>query len=161
MTDQLPSFIEKFLAVNDAKCSRHCDKKARFVPIRQSDTNLVGTYICPQNYVSRVVYFADNPDPKWFQEFLVGQFGKAEVRSRDIRKATRHGWELGGEAEKEISNVSKTRSICQYYWTSYPQTDREKENGIFVCAKEDGGCGKFYSKLKSDESKLCPSCSRA
>ena len=96
-----------------------------------------------------------------FKSSLVDQFGKAEVRARDIRKATRHGWELGGEAEKEISNISKSGSICQYYWTSYPQTDREKEYGIFICAKQDGGCGKFYSKLKSDESKLCPNCSKA
>ncbi len=96
MTDQLLSFVEKYL-VDDAKCSRHCDKQATFVPIKQSDTSLVGAYVCPQNYVSRVVYFADNPDPNWFHKFLVDKFGKAEVRSRDIRKATRHGWELGGE----------------------------------------------------------------
>jgi len=161
MTDQLLSFVEKYLVVKDAKCSRHCDKQARFVSIRQSDTSLVGAYIRPHNYVSRVVYFSEKPDPNWFQEFLVDQIGKDSIRSRDIRKATRHGWELGGEAEKEISIISKSGGICQYYWTPYPQTDREKEYGIFICAKLEGGCGKFYSKLKSDESKLCPNCGRA
>ena len=145
MTDQLLDFVEKYLVAKDAKCSRHCDRQTRFVPIMESETSLVGAYICPQNYVSRVVYFANNPDPNWFQGFLRDQFGKDKVSSRDFRKATRHGWELGGDAEKKIT---KSGGITQYYWTPYPQTDREKEYGIFICAREDGGCGKFYSKTE-------------
>jgi hypothetical protein len=159
LTSQLLGFVEKYLAVNDAKCSRHCDSKATLIPIKETDTSLVGAYICPQNYVSRVVYFANDPDPKWFQEFLTEQLGK--VRPRDFRKATRHGWELGRDAEKEIPNISKSASISQYYWTPYPQTDREKEYGIFICPRQDGGCGKFYSKLKSDSSILCPDCRKS
>jgi hypothetical protein len=161
MIDQLLSFVEKYLVVNDAKCYRHCDRATKFVPIFRYDSTIVGAYVCPQNYVSRIVYFANNPDPDWFKEFLFDQIGKDRINPRDIRKATRHGWELGGNAEKEISNVSKSREITQYYWTPYPATDEEKKYGVFICAKEQGGCGKLYSKLKTDETKLCPSCQKA
>lgn len=158
MPDQFMSFVEKYLVVSDAKCSRHCDQPARFVPINETDSSVVGAYVCPKSYVSRIVYFADSPDPDWFKRFLIDNIGKELINPRDIRKATRYGWELGGTAEKEISSVSKSRGIIQYYWTPYPATDEEKRYGAFFCSKESGGCGKLYSKLKTDESELCPSC---
>ena len=152
MTDQLLSFVEKYLVASDAKCSRHCNMNAKFVTLNKTTSSIVGAYACPENYVSRIVYFAENPEPKWFERFIVDQVGK--INSRDIRTATRHGWELGGSAESEIARVSKSREIMQYYWTPYPKTDEEKNSGVFICE----GCGNLYSKLKIDESKLCQKC---
>ncbi|MDG6904377.1 MAG: hypothetical protein JRN20_01170 [Nitrososphaerota archaeon] len=158
MTDQLLSFVEKYLVVDDAKCSRHCTQKARFVPIDRTGSSTVVAYTCPANYVSKIVYFADDPDPAWFEKFLSDRIGK--IRPRDLRKATRHGWELGGQAEKEIASVSKSKALTQYYWAPYPQTEEEKKYGAFLCSREDGGCGRLYTKLKNDESKLCPDCGK-
>ena len=151
-------FVQKYLVANGAKCSRHCDKPAKFLPLFQSDSSIVGGYVCPEDYVSRIVYFADNPKLEWFKKYLLDHIGKKTVHDADVRTATRHGWELGGRAEGEISHVSKSGEIVQYYWTPYPKTEEEKKYGVFVCPKNDGGCGRLYSKLKIDDSKICPNC---
>lgn len=151
-------FVNKYLLEKDPKCYRHCQMPTKLVPLSQSESSLVGAYVCPQSYVSRVVYFADNPNPKWFEEFLTNQLGIVRVKSKDIRKATRHGWELGGKAEEEITQVSKTGKLVQYYWTFYPKTDEEKQTGTYLCSKENGGCGRLYTKSNTDSSKLCQNC---
>ncbi len=157
----LPGFVNKYLVQTDVKCYRHCEKPAKFVPIYQKESSLVGAYVCPEGYVSRVVYFADNPDAHWFEEFLGEQAGPERLRGKDIRKATRYGWELGGEAEMEISKVSKSGKLVQYYWTFYPQNDQDEQVGTFLCPKEKGGCGKLYTELKTDDAVLCPECRAA
>lgn len=154
----LMDFVNDFLIANDAKCYRHCQAPTKFVPISRSDSSLVGAYVCPQSYVSRVVYFADNPDAKWFERFLTDQLGTSRAKTKDIRKATRHGWELGGGAEEKIRNVSENGRLVQYYWTFYPKSDEEKQNGTFLCSKEAGGCGQLYVKPNEDNSKLCQKC---
>ncbi|MGI0092203.1 MAG: hypothetical protein ACREBS_10890, partial [Nitrososphaerales archaeon] len=83
--------------------------------------------------------------------------GTSRVRQRDIRSATRHGWELGGNAEDEIKGISE--SIRQYYWTFYAKSEDEKKYGTFVCPEGSGGCGRLYTKLQSDDSEFCPDCS--
>lgn len=154
-------FVKEYLVVKDAKCYRHCENETRFVSLFQKASSLVGGYACPGNYVSRVVYFAEEPDSKWFEQFLQEQVGK-RVRKRDIRYATRHGWELGSNAEKEISFIApKTGSVKQFYWTFYPSSDEEVQSGTFLCPKEEGGCGLLFTKLVSDSSRQCPRCRHA
>jgi hypothetical protein len=154
----LLSFVIKYLVLDGVKCS-HCEKRAKFVPIYQKDSSLVGAYVCPEAHVSRVVYFADNPDSLWFENYLRDQLGD-RLRGKDIRMASRHGWELGGNAEKEIASLSKSGKIVQYYWTFYALNDQEKLLGTFLCREENGGCGRLYTKLKTDGSTLCPECSK-
>jgi len=147
-------FVNLHLIIRDAKCYRHCQKSASFVTLSQEDSSMVGAYICPENYVSRVVYFSLDPDLSWFEKFLKAQIGDL-LRSRDLRLATRHGWELGGNAEMEISEISD-HGVKQYYWTFYPQSEMEKNTGAFRCEN----CGKLFTKRFSDESKLCPECAK-
>jgi hypothetical protein len=146
-------FVNKYLVVNTAKCYRHCQEPSRFVSIFTGDSSVVGAYICPSSYISRVVYFADPPDRDWFEKFLAEQVGPM-LRSRDLRVATRHGWELGGDAEAEILAISDTGDLKEYYWTFYPKSDEEKVEGAFICAN----CGTLFWKSFSDESSLCPNC---
>lgn len=161
-TDQLLDFVKQYLVVKEARCYRHCQRETRFISLYQEGLAIVGGYACPDNYVSRVVYFADAPDAGWFKEFLERQVGSQRLRAWDIRYATRHGWELGGNAEKEIALVApKTRTIIQYYWTFYPHSDEDKKFGTFLCAKEEGGCGSLFTKQVSDGSRLCPKCRNA
>ncbi|HZW57303.1 MAG TPA: hypothetical protein VFF30_13525 [Nitrososphaerales archaeon] len=165
-------FAREFLIVPNAKCSRHCSRPTRFVPIlEKNDQNnsaiLIGAYACPDNYVTRVVYFADRPDQEWFERFLREQVGDL-LRSRDIRYATRHGWELGRDAEEKIGLIApahlpeagKATGVTQFYWTFYPQSDEEKKRGTFLCSKEDGGCGRrlFVKEISDEKSKLCSQC---
>jgi hypothetical protein len=145
-------FADRYLVINDAKCFRHCQEPARFVPLIQESSTLVGAYVCPSNYVSRIVYFSIDPDAEWFEKLLKDQIGSL-LRSRDLRVATRHGWELGGNAEAEISEVSD-HGIKQYYWTFYPKSDEEKATGAFRCEK----CGSLFVKKFADESKICSKC---
>jgi hypothetical protein len=153
----LLSFVNKYLVVEGLPCGRHCNKPVKFHPL-DSGTELVGAYVDPEYYVSRVVYFSEKPNSPWFENFLKEQGGEPRVRKKDIRYATRHGWELGGNAEEEISQVSPD-GIREYYWTFYAQNDADKQEGTFFCAKENGGCGRLFTQKIAGAKKLCPRCS--
>jgi hypothetical protein len=109
---------------------------------------VVGTYVCPDGYVSRVIYFSVNPDIDWFKGFLTTQVGEEMVKDRDIRPATRHGWELGNEALIEIGDGIPRGRIMEIYWTIYPKTDNEKNRGVFLDAERKK---LFVQKLKRSE----------
>jgi hypothetical protein len=125
------------------------------VPIRRTEEELMAAYVCSDSHVSRVVYFAVDTDAKSFEDFLRSQLGD-RVRPRDIRKATRYGWELGGNAEKEISS-----RITELYWTFYAQNEKEKEYGTVLCATVKGGCGRLFTAPIAEKSLLCPACSNS
>ena len=146
-------FVEDYLLVDTAKCGR-CKKPAKAMPLRKTEDELTAAYVCPENHVSRVVYFAKDPDERLFEEFLRNQLGE-RIKARDIRKATRHGWELGVKAEKEIPS-----KITELYWTFYAKTDKEKEYGTNLCAKQNGGCGRLFTAPINEKSGLCPVCSK-
>ena len=152
----LLGFVEDYLIDGTAKCYRHCQRPARFAPTYKVGSNaLVGAYVCPDNYVTRVVYFADHPDEKWFEKFLKEQVGLNLLRTRDIRVATRHGWELGGNAEKEIARVAgPEKNLKEYYWTFYARSDDDKKNGTFLCSN----CGRLFADSISYNGKLCAQC---
>jgi hypothetical protein len=150
--DEFSNFVNRYMIVQDTKCYRHCHSGAKFVALKADRPGIIGGYFCPGNYASRVVYFSLHPDRDWFEKFLVDQVGE-RVRSRDIRYATRHGWELGGDAETEIKEIS-TDGITQLYWTAYPASEEEKSSGAFRCEN----CGRLFVKTFSDKSKLCPDC---
>jgi hypothetical protein len=158
MQTAMMNFVDKYLIAKDAKCYRHCQGPTTFVPLVSSESSLTGAYVCPQSYVSRVVYFADEPSASWLERFLTDQLGSVRVRSKDIRKATRHGWELGEDAEEKIRGVSGNGKLVQHYWTFYARSEEEKQTGTYLCSKENGGCGRLYLKSNSDNSKLCPNC---
>ena len=153
----LLGFVNKYLVVEGLSCGRHCQQPTKF-HVLHSGRDLVGAYVDPENYVSRAVYFSAKPNPTWFENFLKEQAGESRVRKKDIRYATRHGWELGGNAEKEISQISPD-GIREYYWTFYAQNDADKREGTFLCAKENGGCGRLFTQKLDGAKKLCPSCS--
>ena len=149
---EFSDFVDKYLIVRDAKCYRHCQDPAKFTPLKSDSPGIVGGYVCPGNYTSRVVYFSQSPDREWFEGYLKDRLGDL-VRSKDIRSGTRHGWELGGNAEVEIEKISSD-GVKQFYWTFYPATDEEKSEGAFRC----GNCGRLFAKQFSDPSKVCPDC---
>ncbi len=148
-------YVRKYLLTEGVSCGRHCSRPVRFVPIHEGDGSIVGAYVCPENYVSRVVYYSVNPKPDWFENLLREQAGNSRVRSRDIRYATRHGWELGGNAESEIGEATGgAGTIKEYYWTFYPRSDEDKKEGTFLC--ED--CGRLFTQPLSSPSRQCPNC---
>jgi len=155
----LKGFIEKYLRFK-GRCRRHCREPTTFVEILSDSDNVVGAYFCQDGYVSKVIYFSVNPDIEWFRDFLVSQVGEEMVNSRDIRPATRHGWELGNEALVEICDVNPNGMIKEVYWTIYPKTEAEKNRGVFLCfdPEERRGCRNLFVQDIKLRNKLCRNC---
>jgi len=123
--------------------------------------SLIGAYVCPDGVVSQVVYFSTKPDREYFIRTLAAQVGQEHLNSRDIRVASRHGWELGGEAEKALrSKLGKAGVIHETYWTRYPRTDVEKQLVASLCAGDSAkaGCMKLFMHDRTSVEKFCPSC---
>jgi hypothetical protein len=130
--------------------------------LRSDSNTVIGAYVCPDGYVSRVVYFSVYPDVKPLKSFLYSQVGEEIVADRDIRPATRHGWELGSDAMAEIGEVSPTGTIKEVYWTVYPETEDERNRGVFVCSYpgKGRGCNRLFVQDKESRNRLCPKCKK-
>ncbi|HXX87674.1 MAG TPA: hypothetical protein VEH86_04420 [Candidatus Acidoferrum sp.] len=154
----LEEFVEKYLKFQ-GQC-KHCDEPSSLVLLQSDPKNIIGAYVCPNRYVSRVVYFSVNPDIKLLKAFLYSQVGKQIVADRDIRPATRHGWELGSDALAEIGKVSPNGVIKEVYWTVYPKTEDERNMGIFLCSHSEKGSriGRLFIQDKKSRNTLCPKC---
>jgi hypothetical protein len=155
----LKRFVNRFLNVQGL-CRRHCGKSSRFRALWSNHESIIGAYVCPDGHVSRVVYFSGNPDPTWFREFLTSQIGEDIVAKRDIRPATRYGWELEGEALTVIKTISSTDSIKEVYWTMYATTEADKNRGVFLCSDRTKGtdCKKLFMQDIQSMHTLCPQC---
>jgi predicted Zn-ribbon and HTH transcriptional regulator len=155
----LREFVEAYLTF-DGRCYRHCDSPSSFLDLRSNPDNVIGAYVCPSGYVSRVVYFGVYSDVKEFKSFLISQVGEEIVTDRDIRPATRHGWELGGDAMAEIGEVSTTGVVKEIYWTVYPKTEDERRRGVFVCSNpgKGRGCNRLFVQDEKSRNRLCPEC---
>jgi hypothetical protein len=148
----LKEFVKAYLTF-EGQCYRHCDSLSSFVDLRSDSDNVIGAYVCPGGYVSRVVYFSVHPDVKQLRTFLISQVGNEIVNDRDIRPATRHWWELGGNAMAEIGEVSPIGVIKEIYWTVYAKTEDERRLGVFVCShpRKGMGCNRLFVKTRSQE----------
>jgi len=157
----LAGFVEKYLSF-EGQCRRHCEEPASFTKLSSSEDRLVGAYVCPGGFVSRVIYFGRKADIVGFNHFLEDHVGKDFVNSRDLRVATRYGWELGGDALSEIGNMSPEGVISEVYWTVYPRTDEEKNRGVFLCqdSREKRGCARLFIQGINSKNRLCPKCRR-
>jgi hypothetical protein len=129
--------------------------------LSQSSNSLVGAYVCADGFVSQVVYFSTQPDQEWFRNFLREQVGNENVIDRDIRIASRHGWELGQGAEEAFrSSLGEGEVMRETYWTRYPRTEEEKQQAVSLCLGdvEKSGCMKLFMHNRNTIERLCPSC---
>ena len=155
----LKQFVEKYLTFQ-GQCYGHCDNPSSLVHLQSDSKNVIGAYVCPSGYVSRVVHFSVYPDIKPFRAFLNSQVGEEIVTDRDIRPATRHGWELGSDALTEIGKVSPTGAVKEVYWTLYPKTEDERRRGIFLCSHPEQGrkCNRLFVQDKKSTNRQCSKC---
>ena len=153
----IKAFVGKYL-VFEGRCRRHCERPTSFVELQSASDNIVGAYVCPDNYVSRVVYFSANPNLYWFKDFLISQVDGEIVENRNIRPATRHGWELGKGALEEIGKVSPTNTIREVYWTVHFKA--EDSRGVFLCSdpEREKGCKRLFVQNLNSRNRLCPKC---
>lgn len=158
--DNVPELVLKYLNFT-GKCFRHCDQPTSMRIISQNPNSLVGAYICPDGFVSQVVYFSTQPDREWFQAMLRDQLGAGNVNDRDIRLASRHGWELGKGAQEAFkSSLGETSVLLETYWTRYPQTEEQKQQAVSLCVGEGAkaGCSRLFIHDRKSVERFCPSC---
>lgn len=129
--------------------------------VSQDSNNVVGAYVCPDGVVSQVVYFSPKPDLQWFEGMLSSQVGKENLSARDIRIASRHGWELGGSVQEIVeANLAQGASIGEAYWTRYPKTETQKQWVVSLCQGDASrlGCMRLFMHDRSLVENLCPAC---
>ena len=155
----LKSFVNKYLNFK-GQCRRHCKKFTSLKELWPDSNNMVGAYVCPDGYVSRIIYFSIDPDINWFKNFLMTQIGNDIFHDRDLRLATRHGWELISDTSTEINKISPMGMIKEVYWTNYPKTDEERRQGIFLCSNPQKGkeCKKVFVQEINSTNRLCQKC---
>ena len=127
----------------------------------EESARVLGAYVCPDGFVSQVVYFSQKPDLKWFTDMLTSEVGEENFTPNDVRVASRHGWELGGKALETLEAKAGTNSpINEVYWTRYARTDAEKQIAISLCIGEGSrsGCLKLFAHDRNTVERFCPAC---
>lgn len=158
-SEALNDFVGRYLTFK-GQCHGHCNETTSFVSLQTNSDSLVGVYVCPDEHVSRIIYFSVNPDINWFKNFILDQVGEANVNDRDIRMATRHGWELGADAIDEINAINPAGVIKEVYLAANPKAEAEKGRGVFLCSDLTGekGCGSLFIRDMMSRERLCPKC---
>lgn len=132
-------------------CYRHCNNQAELKFV-SGEKNLLGCYVCPSGYVSRLImYFkANEADPKLLVN-LLSRFKDriGEVKSQDIRIATRYSWDLNILSPEEA--VFK-----EVYWTQgYKKTEQKNHLfAIFLCSN----CNNLFSQPIDSTTAICENC---
>jgi len=127
----------------------------------QDSTSMLGAYTCPDGFVSQVVYFSQKPDLNWFNTTISNQVGLENFMTNDVRPATRHGWELGGNADESLkAKLGPNSSITEVYWTRYARTNAQKQIAISLCTGDSSrsGCMKLFAHESGKVEKFCPAC---
>jgi len=157
----LRTFIDNHLTFT-GKCFHHCKNPTTMRIIKEARGKIVAAYTCPDGFVSQVVYLTDSkPDLEWFREFLSEQVGKRNVSERDVRIATRYGWELGGKTRRQIqSQLGPAGKLAEVYWTRYPKTELQKKKAISLCigSSSKPGCMRLFIHSRKSKPVLCPEC---
>jgi hypothetical protein len=155
----LKDIVEKYVTFS-GQCRGHCTKSTSLIELWSNRTKIVKASVCPDGYVSRVIAFSMHPDWSWFKDFLVNQGVEAIVRDRDLRPASRHGWELRTDISSTVRHISPTGNIYEVYWTTYPKTDEERRRGLFICSDDAPGvgCKRLFVQNINSQNRRCPKC---
>ena len=158
--DWFPEFVRAHLNFK-GKCFRHCDRPTSMRLMVEDSARVLGAYICPDGFASQVVYFSQKPDLKWFTDMITSGVGQENFTTDDVRVASRHGWELGGNALETLEAKAGTDSpIIEVYWTRYPRTDAAKQIAISLCIGDHSklGCLKLFAHDRNTVERFCPAC---
>jgi hypothetical protein len=159
IANSIKTFVNNNMRFN-GRCRIHCDQITSLVELWSDSKLFVGAYVCPNGYASRLLCFNREPDRKWFKNFLTNQVGNEMIKDRDLRVATRYGWELEGELSTEIRSLSLSGVMNVVYWTRYPQTEEEKRRGVVLClnTQTGKGCRSLFVQEVTSNNRLCSKC---
>lgn len=155
----LKHVVETYLTFS-SQCRRHCAATTSLVELWSNSSKMVKAYVCPDGYVSRVIGFSARASITWFRNFLLNQGVGEILNDRDLRLASRHGWELETDISQTIKYLSPTGVLYEIYWTIYPKTDDERRRGLFLCSddEQDKGCKQLFVQNIHSPSRRCPQC---
>jgi hypothetical protein len=156
----LKDFVYSYLSFT-GQCRKHCDNSTTLIELWSDPTNMVGASVCPGGYVSRVIHFSMHSNTTWFKNFLSNQGVEDVLNNRDLRLATRYGWELEHDLSTTIRHISHSGGVREIYWTTYPKTEEEKRRGMFLCSNIQKGkkCQQLFIQNINSPNRLCPKCS--
>ena len=133
------------------KCYGHCQEPAQLLFVREGDRP-VAAQVCPGGYVSRLILYADSSDPVGLKEYVTGiAHGAFQVSERDIRSATRYGWDLGVGGNERV--------LGEAYWVQNygrSKSSDPERRALFVCSS----CGAPFIQAFSCATSLCADCTR-
>ena len=159
----LVELVQKHLSF-EVQCRGHCESPSNMILLAAEKDKVIGAYCCPNGYVSRIVYFGFGDNTAQFHAFLSSQLGSKTVTVKDLRVASRHGWELGEGASADFEELAQQHQspLRQLYWVRYPKSEEEKAKGVFLCSDPTsrGGCGRLFTQMLTDHARLCPNCRR-
>ncbi len=152
------SIVKRFLTY-PAKCYRHCEQEASFQRLVEDEDRIVGAYVCPAGYVSRIICFAPSLDVEWFKNLLIEKFVGNVVRETEIRVATRYSWEIETKTDAHRQTAAKNPTLApritrQAYWSPPRARDASTQQGAFVCSN----CKRFFIQNITADLKTCPRC---
>lgn len=166
MTGQgaLPRVLRTALDSPGGNCYRHCHLP---IQTRTVKSRLPGTFhvrACPSGVVSVCVYTEwSRRDPSRAVESLLERWAVPHslVRWRDLRRATRHGPELGRAAERFLASNRRKGPVQVVYWRVYPFRARDgTERRLFVCLRRGHSSPVFFTASPDAETWECPRCRR-
>ncbi|PSN92975.1 hypothetical protein B9Q08_00055 [Candidatus Marsarchaeota G2 archaeon ECH_B_SAG-M15] len=151
MDYQLKSLVFSHLS-GSPRCYGHCEQTAGLRVIREDGDGMVGCYVCPSGYVSRIVRYSIKRDEEWFTSYLKELLGaQLDIKPQDVRVATRYNWDLGLGGEKHEAVLK------EHYWVqSYRRTKSDDPNrqAVFMCSQ----CDSLFQQPASSKNTLCPAC---
>lgn len=159
----VPTVVRRALRPEDARCYRHCRDRVRARSPRTSFPGVWKVYSCPGGVVS-VTSYAErtgrDPTDRVGAYLRRCAVPKALVTSRDLRLATRHGPELGLEAERVLSR-RPPRMVRVVYWRVYPFRGKDgRARRLFVCWRHGSARPRFYSYFGDVARGSCPDCAK-
>lgn len=158
----VPRVLQAALVAAGGTCYRHCDRPIRTRRLRSALPGVWTVRACPSGVVSVTAYAEwTSRDPTEAARRALRRWTVPPtlVRRWDLRLATRHGPELGAEAERFLASVRPRRGLRVVYWRVYPFRGRDGgERRLFVCFRRGHPAPRFFAAPPAGAPPRCPAC---
>lgn len=131
-----------------SNCYGHCKEKTKPI-FKERNGSVLCFQACPGKYVSRVVFY--NGSLEGLISYLKEVARGIDVSERDVRVATRYGWDLGLKGKNE--KVMRVSYWTQNYGAS--KVSSETRPALFLCSR----CGSPFVKQFNSTTSICERCS--
>ena len=161
---RLAPAVRRALEPKGASCYRHCQEPVSTLRPRSALPGTWWVLACPSGVVSVTLYAESgesDPTARVAETLRGWSSPPALVLRKDLRRATRHGPELGREVERSGTPARGPVPVSAVYWRRYPFKGRDgKERRLLVCARRAHPHPVFFTGVPGEGSAACPVCAR-